>query len=191
MNRRLFLSAFLVGCASTQMQQVERAPEFHSDRIHKVLIVAVAVTPERREAFEKEFKAQWEKRGVEAALSYLVFPQPSELNKRNLAPYARDQHFDAVLVGRLLKRGAVQSEPPGSKGERPPDLDQDLQVVVAAPQNDIDYEMAVISTRLYDVATEKPVWSGTSQTLLISGNVQERIRPFVKTVLKSLYEKPK
>jgi hypothetical protein len=62
-----------------------------------------------------------------------------------------------------------------------------FQAVVASPQYDIPYEVAVLATNVYDVATEKKLWSGVSQTLL-AGDVPKRVGPFVKVILKNLYQ---
>src|SRR5258708_5649003 len=92
------------GCATTRMQSVQRDPKFQIATIHKVLVVSLASTPEIRKQIEEEYVRQWSKRGVVAVASSAVLPVGVALDKAEVAPFAKAQRFDAVLVSRLLKR---------------------------------------------------------------------------------------
>ena len=178
-------------CASTTMQSVERAPGFDSSRIHRVLIVSLSATPKIRELVESEFVRQWRERGVDGTASYIVLPPNVTLDKAGVAPFAKAQKFDAVLVNRLISRKAVdtsvQVHQIGEKPDETQTMSDYFQAVVASPEYPIPYDVAVLTTNLYDVATEKKIWSGVSQTL-VTDDVPKKIRPFVKTILKTIYE---
>ena len=187
------LVVLLNGCASTRMQSVERAPDFQSERIRKVLVVSLSSTPEIRQMVEDEFVHQWKDRGVQAEASYVVLPTGTTLDKAGVAPVAKARGYDSVLVNRLMSRQAIDREVRVHKiGESgPPEDSQNmsgyLNAVVASPQYPIDYSVAVLSSNLYDVATEKKIWSGVSQTL-VAGDIPDRIGPFTKVILKTLYQ---
>jgi hypothetical protein len=179
-------------CASTQMQSVVHEPEFSSGKIHKALVISLSRTPEVRQLIEEEFVKQWKKRGVEAVSSYKVLSVGVPLDKAGVAPYAKSQGYDTVLVNRLMSRKEVDTrvKVPASQSASPgqsANMTDYFQAVVASPEYPIDYEVAVLTTNVYDVATEKQVWSGVSQTL-ITGDVPQKIGPFVKTILKNLYK---
>jgi hypothetical protein len=192
-NGAAVLSAFLFSaCASTQMQSIQREPEFSADKIHKVLIISIARTPEVRQLVEEEFVKQWKDRGVDAVSSFKVLSVGVPLDKAGIAPFARAQGFDSVLVNRLMSRKEIDKTvpAPAAKGTVPAEtanMTDYFQAVVASPEYPIDYEVAVLTTNVYDVATEKKVWSGVSQTL-ITGDVPQKIGPFTKTILKNLYK---
>jgi hypothetical protein len=178
----------LSACASTNLKQVDRTPEFHAARVRHVLVIAVARTPQQRQAIESEFVRQWKDRGVNAEASDIHFPDLNKATRSDFADFSRQQQFDSVLALHLQKRGSLNNDVPTPMN---PSLSREYDAVIASPHNDIDYEMAIISTKLYDVATEKPVWSATSETLVVSGETQELVKPFVKTILKNLYKDAK
>ncbi len=183
-------------CASTNMQTIERTPDFQSSRIHKVLVVCVIQTPGSRNRFENEFVRQWRARGVEAVASSDVLPVGVTLDKAGIAPFAKTQGFDSVLVTRPLKRGRIQPEFVHPKSEITPpasadsNLTKDVQAVVASPEYGTDFEVVVVGSNLYEVATEKRLWSGITDTLL-TGDVPKRARTFAKVILKNIYQPAK
>jgi hypothetical protein len=172
---------FLSACASTNWQSMQRAPSFQATRIHKVLVVCISQKPGVRSRWEKEFVRQWQTRGVGAVASEDVLPAGVTLDKVGVAPFAKVQGFDHVLVMRLVKREKIVAETP----EDHP-LSPYVDAIVAAPNEPVDFEEAIVSTKLFDVVTEMPVWSATSETLL-TGDAIRRARPFVKDILSHIY----
>jgi len=44
-----------------------------------------------------------------------------------------------------------------------------------------------VETKLFDVGTEKPVWSAVSETFILSGvSIYEEIQPFIEIIVKKL-----
>jgi hypothetical protein len=192
-------AALFSGCASTTMESVQRGPHFQSAQIQKVLVVGITQTAGLRPLFEAEFVRQWKARGVNAVASLDILPTDVTLDKVGIAPVAKAQGFDSVLVTRVLKRQAIQPQIAQTRdrlvsGMPPEDskLTDYMHAVVASPEygkeSGIQYEVAVLSTHIYDVATEQPVWSGTTQTLL-TGNIPKLVGPFIKVILKNIYQK--
>ncbi len=174
------------------MQTVQRTPDFQPSRIHKVLVVCIIQTPGSRNRFESEFARQWKARGVEAVASSEVLPIGVTLDKAGIALFAKAQGFDSVLVTRPLKRGEIEPEFAHPKSEITPpasadsNLTKDVQAVVASPEYGTPFEVVVVGTNLYDVVTEKRLWSGVTNTL-VTGDVPKRARTFVKVILKNIY----
>jgi hypothetical protein len=182
----------LSSCATTTMQSIQPAPNFHSARIHKILIVSIASTPEIRQQVEREFVRQWKERSVEAVASSAVLPPNVTLDKVGVEPFAKAQGYDSVLVTRLMSRKAIDTSVSVRQVGGPPvqetqNMTDYFQAVVASPEYPISYEVAILTTNIYDVSTEKKMWSGVSQTL-ITDDVPKKIGPFVKIILKNLYQ---
>jgi hypothetical protein len=177
----LLAAGFLAGCATTTLQSVQRAPGYKFDSIHRVLVVCVTSTPGLRGLLESDFVLEWKKRGVDAVASDPILPAGVALDKADIESFAKAQKFDAVLVTRLLKREQIEPETPDDSN-----LTQDVKAIVASPEYGTDFEVAVVRSNLYDVATEKRVWSGISQTLLTE-DVTKRVSRYVKLILKNIY----
>jgi len=187
----------LAGCASTTLRSERRAPDFDSSRIRKVLVVSIASTHEIRSAVEEEFVRQWKDRQVDAVSSAKVFPVDVPLSKADLSVFASAHGFDSVLISRLMSRKDVdkdvevktigEKETPQMAAEENQKMSEYVQsVLVASPEDNINYQVAVLNTALFAVPSEKRLWSGVTQTLL-TGDVTKAIRPFVKVILKNLY----
>ena len=52
-----------------------------------------------------------------------------------------------------------------------------------------NYQMAAVTTRVYETATEKRIWTGSTQ-ILVAKDPSKLIKPFVKVVLEALYKTP-
>ncbi len=61
--------------------------------------------------------------------------------------------------------------------------------MLAPPVATSPFDLDTVETNLYDVATETLVWSGWSETEVM-GKIPKLIAPFVKLILKRLYETP-
>jgi hypothetical protein len=185
-----------IGCANTRMQKIESAPEFHVSQIHKALVVGLSKDDSVRQLFEDELVKQWTPRGVTVVPSLAVLPKGTALDKAGIEPYAKSGGFDVVLVTRPLERQPidrqvrVQDLSQGTPTLAPEDdsnMTNYFTAVVASPQYDIPYEVAFVRTNIYAVSTEKRLWSGMTQTLL-TGDIHKEIAPFIKVILKNLYQ---
>jgi hypothetical protein len=185
----------LSSCATTNMESIQPAPNFHSARIRRVLVIGSFNDQALRKTFEEEFVRQWRTRHVEAVSSLDVLPPSTPLDKAGVAPFAKARGFDAVLVTQLLARRTVA---PGETASAYADattssdldhMDSALQVLFAPPTLTSSYNLVAVQTNLYDVDAGKRVWSATSETEVI-GKVPKLIRSFVNLILKRLYETP-
>src|SRR5258708_15693699 len=135
-------TGILPACASTNLQQVQRATDYRVARIHKVLVVCVTQKPGVRSRWENEFVRQWKARGVDAAASAKMLPAGVTLDKAGIAPFATGQGFDSVLVMRFLQREKIKAETPYNP-ENPddPSLTSYVHALVAAPNEPVDFEV--------------------------------------------------
>lgn len=188
MRRIVFIALFggglfLNACATTTMHSIGQSPDFDKSRVHKVLIVSLAPRADIRGLAEDEFVRQWSRHGVHAVASRRVLPGDATLDKAGVAPFAKAQGFDSVMVTRLMKRQNVKAQTPYSTT---PNLTEDIKVVIVSPEYG-PYDVVVLRTNLYDVASERLLWSGMSETVVLY-EVPQLVRPMVKTVFKALYD---
>src|ERR1700687_4612389 len=166
----LLSASLCTACALTTMQSIHRAPEFRSARVHHVLVIGHFKNPTIRKSFEEEFVRQWSQRGAQAVSSLDVFPSSTTLNKAMVAPVAKAQGFDTVLVVRVLERKTIRPGEPAVPTIQPPaqsdlqDLNAFWEVLLAPPVSTSEYTLATVETNLYDVASEHRLWSGWSET---------------------------
>ena len=185
----------LAGCGSTTMESIQRAPDFRTASVHHVMVIGVFNNQDLRNSLEKEFVNQWKTRGIDAVSSLDVLPSSTTLDKAGVAPIARAQGFDAVLVTRLLSKTAAHAEERAIRTIQPStqsdaqNIDSVLQVLLAPPVTMDDHDIAILETNLYGVAEGKRLWSGRSETEVV-GNVNAMIPAFVKIVLERLYSSP-
>jgi len=185
----------LAGCATTTVYKTEPEPGFKSENIHKVMIISLSKRTDVRLAVEDEFVRQWKKRGVQAVASHDALPFGTPLEKTHVAPVAKQQGFDSVLVSRLL---GVQKIDPNIRNQEfdvesssaAGKLDDYFDAVVASPQYAQNYQLAAVTANLYQVSTEKKVWSATTQTL-VEQDLPKQIGEYVSVVLKTLYKSEK
>ena len=191
----LAFAVLLIGCASTRMRSIHRAPRFQSAEIQHALVIGIVKDQVLRKAFEEEFVRQWSAYGVKAVSSLKSLPSSVPLSKTGIEPLAKAEGYDTVLVTRLLNKKWIPAGEPGdssvtskSSGEIQ-NVNTALQVLLAPPVYVNDYDLATIETNLYNVASEQCVWSGTTETSVM-GKIPKLIPPFVKLILKRLYETP-
>src|SRR4029077_13444233 len=103
----LVLAELLAACASTTIRSIHRSSDFRSDRIRQVLVIGMLQDQIIRKALEEEFVRQWSLRGVRAVSSLAILPSSTTLDKAGIAPIAKAQGFDSVLVIHLLEKKTI------------------------------------------------------------------------------------
>jgi hypothetical protein len=186
----------LPGCFSTQTTSIERDKQFQTSKLHKALIISTAQQPEIRHQVENEFVRQWKKKKVEAVASHAVLTPNVPFNREGIASFAHSQGYDTVLVTRLNSLKPISKTPETHETKEPAspaqsaNMTQYFDAVVASPDAPIDYEVAEASIRVFEVSTERLLWSCHTQTL-VTGDIPKHIQSFVETVLDTMYEKSK
>ncbi len=121
-TRRLALSAAMAlvaaGCATTQLVNLWRDPEFHGPAIHSVLVVSMRRDAVTRRMWEDSFVSALERAGADATPSYSVFPErlPSE---ERLRQRMQESQYDAILFVRPAGAREETRYYPGYSSFRP------------------------------------------------------------------------
>ncbi|HET6515655.1 MAG TPA: hypothetical protein VFG09_10885 [Thermodesulfovibrionales bacterium] len=167
---RIFLLGMLmviVGCMATRFSDVWVDETYQKGPINDILVMAIFPSPERAIMVEDEMARQLRSRGVNTVQSYVEFPgkRPSEDEVMSLLDRRK---MDAVLIAKFIKREYKSTgnpnDPYSAAGAQP---------------------YAVIETSLYDVKTQKKIWSALSETWIVG--MDSRLNSsFVSNVLKKL-----
>ena len=164
--------------------------EAYTQSPQKVLVIARAQEKSVREQFENVLANQLSDLGVEVIRSYKVLPDlKAKPDRETVVAKVRELGVDSVLVARSISKKEITNHQYGG-------------VVLGGSavytggswygysygytydkQYDTDY--FTISTKLYDVSTEKPVWSYIAQ-VKVDGAPQGTVNVFVPAIVEQL-----
>jgi hypothetical protein len=162
----LFLGSLLGACSSTVLRDSWRDPQWSAGPLRSVLVIGVARSPAHRRIFEDGFTRALRAEGTGASASYPLLPEEGAIPNERIKQGVATAGADAVLITRVLRiQRNVQVTPgyvaPGYAGgfygwytgtwvTVPPTIDQ--------------YEVLTIESTLWDMRSERAVWSGTSES---------------------------
>jgi hypothetical protein len=133
--------------------------------------------------FEDEFVRQLRERGTDGLAGYTVLPYDEKMDKDFIAAKARESGADAVLVARPLSEMQRTYVPVRYTCRVLIPVGQLLWPCVFSVM--LEDEYVYIETNLYDVATEKLIWSTQSETIILASD-QELIKSFISTMIAQL-----
>lgn len=152
-------------------------PSHDQRTIKKVLVIGLADEPPRRRIFETELSRIFEDGGVAAVPSFSVMPDLKKPDDKTAAreivlAAVTESGADAVAITRLLRVESAKRWIEGTTYVVPYEQYGNVYgayyntyQVMSSPDRLVEDKNYVIETKLYDVATEKLVWSGISETL--------------------------
>lgn len=167
---RIFLLGMLMiiaGCMATRFSDVWVDETYQKGPINDVLVMAIFPSPERTRMVEDEMARQLLAHGVNTVPSYVKFPgkQPREEEVMSLL---NNSGINAVILTKFIKREYKSTGNPNDP---------------YSPSGAQPY--AIIETSLYDVKTQKKIWSALSETWIVG--MDNRLNSsFVSNVLKKL-----
>jgi hypothetical protein len=177
---RCLLAALVItassGCATVTLVDSWRDPNVTSRRYTKFLVVSVTNMVQRRQIFEDILVADLRQRGVAAVASHTLTESKGKASQDDILEAVRRSGADAILTSRLVRLiRYVQAYPgmppagcyyPGYYGAYPYPYDFYGYYGCAVPYEpaEIRGEEAVVETNLYDAATNRMIWSGTTSS---------------------------
>jgi hypothetical protein len=158
----------------------------------KIMLIMAARSADTRNLFEDRFAGELQSRGNDAFQSYTAIPFDKLRDKEHVKATIRSSNADTVLVSRLVDTKTIESYHSGIITVIPfvvPDYYYGwwgyYNVVFADYGYTGEVAVAYIETNLYDVKTEKLIWSGHSKTERSYGE-QELITAFIQRIIKKL-----
>ena len=156
----------LAGCATTpQVKDSWKDPAFSGPALKKVMVFGVSKSDSNRRVFEDGFSKALQAAGTGASPGYAVMPEIGAASNERVAAAIRQVGSDGILVVHVLRvKQNVQVTPsyagPGFYGRGY--YGYYRGGFATAPDVDV-YEVLTIEGTLWNVATDKPVWSGTME----------------------------
>jgi hypothetical protein len=195
----LLLALLATGCSPTVLAGSWRDPQYAGGPIRKVLVVGVSEQDLVRRLFEDEFARQLREEGVTAAASYGFFSVEQVRERREaVEAKVRGLGYDKIIVTRLVGKRDVEVVQPGTVygstgyGGRYyggwHDYYRDSWSIVYEPPVVYQVTVATIESKLFDLGTGQPIWSGLLETEVggtaMSSNMEYLIEDFVRTVIR-------
>jgi hypothetical protein len=181
-----------VSCAPTKTLHVWK-DEGQRQKLGKTLVIVVAELDFMRNHFENVLALRLGERGIEAIPSNKVIPQlGTKPDRETIVAKVRELGFENVLVTRAVSKDEYSQLIPGGvyfvpeayySGWYP--FYADSFSYVALPGTAYDAEFFTLVTNIYEVRSEKLVWSYLSRTKVETSR-EGAINPFIETIMKQL-----
>ena len=185
----LLLVMLTASCAPIKTLDIWKE-ETYAKPLKKVLVIVLTQEKSVREQFENVLANQLSDRGVEVVRGYKVLPGLStKPDRETVVAKVRELGVDSVLVARSISKQEITNHQYGGVILGGSAVYSDggwygySYGYTYDKQYDTDY--FTISTKIYDVGTQKPVWSYIAQ-VRVSGARQGAVNVFVPAIVEQL-----
>ncbi|HDY88676.1 MAG TPA: hypothetical protein ENH82_11280 [bacterium] len=174
-------------CATTTITDTWKDKTYQG-KAQNMVVIMVARTQHLRNMFEGRFVAELRARGNNATQSNKIVTFEELTDKELVKSKIKSTDADTVLIARLVDSKRIETYEPGHiKGI--PIAYSYWGTYYAIVSVDYGYtddiQVAYVETNLYDVKTEKLIWSARSKTER-SGGEQHLINTFINRIVKKL-----
>ncbi len=181
------LTFFSSSCASTRITNVWKAEDYQG-KAEKIVVIMAAKDAESRKLFEDRFVAELFSRGNNAMQSYQIISLEQLPDRDLVKEKIQKSGADTVLISRLVSLKTIESYVPGQRYVVPSTYygwGPYYTVVLADYGHTADTRVVNIETNLYNIQTEKLIWSAHSRTERTEGQ-QQLIKAFADIMIKKL-----
>jgi hypothetical protein len=182
----------IISCAGTETEltqnQVNEA--YKGKPVSDILVIAITGNEDSRRSFERKFVAQLKSAGVEAISSEEAIPMPAdlEMKKETILNAVKQFENDAVIITHLIDKEEKEAFTRGGRAHGGYYGSYHNRYTYSYAR-DPGYSSTSITVRLetnlYDVKTEKLIWSGQSKTLS-KDSKDQIINDVIKVVIDDL-----
>jgi hypothetical protein len=188
----LVVMLFAASCASTKTLHVWK-DEGQSQKLGKTLVVAIAELDRMRDHAENMLAWRLSDRGIDAIASNKVIPQlGAKPDREAFAAKVKGLGFENVVVIRAVSKDEYSQLVPEGVYLVPVSYYSgwnsfyaDSYSYVLIPGTAYDAEFFTMVTNIYDVRSEKLVWSYLSKTKVETSR-EGAVNPFIETIIKQL-----
>jgi hypothetical protein len=170
------LATLLCSCTATSLKKTWKSPDCQQP-VGKIAVLAIEERGLLRQGFENRFMAQLTRAGAPALVTYnLLSLSEIKENKRAAAERFRASGAEAILILRLMNVDSSYRESRAGKEHYVPVLTGINSVgwydyySVGFMDMSTTYgtlkQTVYLETSLYDLNTEKRLWSGLTQTIV-------------------------
>ena len=156
----------LAACASTQLKDTWKDPAFTGPPMRKLLVIGAFESDLNRRVFEDAFVGALAAAKTGAVASYPTLPERGAIANERVQAAVRSAGADSVLVTRLMRVRRDVSVTPAYAG--PGFYGAGFRgwyggAYAAMPADVHTYDVLTIESTLWNIGTDKPLWSGTSE----------------------------
>jgi hypothetical protein len=184
----------LSSCVATTTVTAVWRDEAYSGRPHKALVLLATGGPLLIRVFEDAFVQQLQARGINAVAGYTLLPVDRQLSKDEIDAAVKKIDADALFITRLVNRQSYNVYYPGSvyvSHSSPPVRGWGgfyaggYNSYYVTPGYTAQQEILHVETQLYDVHSERLIWSVMTETYTGKA-VESEVNDFLKVIMKSL-----
>jgi len=166
----LLVTLTLTACQTTSLQSAWFDPNFTGGPMHRIAIVAVGVNFANRRVTEDIFAQRLRGLGVDGAAGWTVIPDEARDSQAPFTEAVTKSGAQGLLMVRLLgvdTRTQVTTTMVATTGPMwgGPAWGGGWGTTMVPVSQVSQYNLAMVETTLYEVATGRVVWSGNTQTL--------------------------
>ncbi len=181
----------IASCATTTLTSVWRDDTYRGNQFSRILIIGAAQEPGDRKLLEDEFARRLKDHGAAAVPSYSLF-FPDRLDYGAISAKVKELNIDAMLVTRMVDKREVSGyypargsyfAPPGY----PRSVNDEFILSYHALPGFTTYKVFSLETTIYDVRSDKLVWSGLSDTA-VRDDFDQEIKSFIGVIMRKLAE---
>jgi hypothetical protein len=166
----LMALSVLMGCAATKTTSTWK-DEAYTKKPHKVMTVAILKSNTNRLVLEDEFTRQLKQKGLDATAGHTVMSEKEPADKEKVAAALREKGFDTLLVVRLVDQRSQQTYVPGAAyptGSTWSGYYGAGYNTMYTPGYVVEDKFAIAEANLFDVETEKLIWTAATETWIKS-----------------------
>jgi hypothetical protein len=187
----IMLIAMTSSCSSIKTVSVWKE-EGYNQRIRKVLVISTSEVDFMRNHFENVLSQSLASRGIEAVPSNKIFPQSEKLDRSAIEAKVKELGIGSVIVTKVVSKKEESRLYIGGVYMVPTDYYSGWYgfysgefAFVSVPGSAYDAEFFTIVTNIYDVSSEKLIWSYFSK-VKVENSREGAINPFIDTLMKQL-----
>lgn len=183
----LFFFVFLnISCAGTELTHKQVNEIYKGKPVSDILVIAITGNEDSRRSFERIFVAHLKSVGVEAISSEEAIPMPPDLKmkKETILNAINQFENDAVIITHLIDKEKKEVYTRGGQGARGYYSFYHSSYAYD-PGSSSTSKTVLLETNLYDVKTEKLIWSVQSKTWT-KDSKKHIINDVIKVVINDL-----
>jgi hypothetical protein len=187
----LFSGVLIMACAGTKLTQTWVDEAHRGKPVSDILVIAITYKEEVRHSYEDKFVAQLKALGIDAVSSADVIPIPADLKleKDQILNVVKNFENDAVIITHMGGVEEKETYSPSTKNYTGFYGYYDgLHTLQSSPSFYTSHTLVRLVTNLYDVETEKLIWSGQSETK-DPRSIDQTIDDVINLVIKDMQKK--
>jgi hypothetical protein len=187
----VLLSA-LCGCATTELTNTWKDPQYHGGPVKKIMVVGISNQASVRRTFEDTFAETLKANGVEAVPSYTVVPEDGQMAEDKLRAAVQQSGAGAVLITRLVEKQTdtmvTSAEPIGAYRRTSTSMSGYYSGAWTGYYEPVavqEFHYVVLESTLFVADHPEPVWSSTTRTEE-SKDIRAATEGFAKPVVAAM-----